>query len=66
MREEAASAGFYESLGWHTKSPRIQLLTVRELLDGRTLAYLHVTGRTCCRAPRAEEPAADQLPLDLT
>ena len=33
MRAEAASAGFYTSLG-HSY-PRIQLLTVAELLDGR-------------------------------
>jgi hypothetical protein len=35
MRQEAASAGFYASLG-HSY-PRIQLLTIDELLDGRRI-----------------------------
>ena len=55
MREEAASAGFYES-PWG-KHPRIQLLTVGDLLDGRTIDYpaprlLNVTFK---QAPRAQE-----------
>jgi DNA modification methylase len=39
MREAAASAGFYTSPGWTTKHPKLQLLTVRELLDGRRIDY---------------------------
>jgi DNA modification methylase len=35
MRKEAASAGFYESSGWGTKHPRLQLLTIEELLAGK-------------------------------
>lgn len=36
MREDAAAAGFYASpMG--TKHPRLQLLTVRQLLDGKTI-----------------------------
>jgi cell division FtsZ-interacting protein ZapD len=35
MRKEAASAGFYTSLG-HSY-PRVQLLTVEELLDGKRI-----------------------------
>ena len=46
MREEAASAGFYSSPGWGTKHPRIQLVTVGELLEGRPLDYPHVTSAT--------------------
>ncbi len=37
MRKEAASAGFYKS-PWGTH-PRIQLLTVQELLDGKRIDY---------------------------
>ena len=37
MRQEAASAGFYQSPGWSKKHPRLQILTVGELLDGRTI-----------------------------
>ena len=36
MREEAASAGFYET-AWGTRHPRVQIITVTELLDGRRL-----------------------------
>jgi hypothetical protein len=34
MRTEAATAGFYTSPGWGKQYPRIQLLTVAELLEG--------------------------------
>jgi hypothetical protein len=46
MREEAASAGFYKSPGWNESYPRIQLLTIAELLEGKMLAYPHQTGAT--------------------
>ncbi|MCX7046498.1 MAG: DNA methyltransferase [Candidatus Sumerlaeota bacterium] len=34
MRSEAADSGFYHSPGWHKDYPRIQLRTIRELLNG--------------------------------
>ena len=34
MKTEAASAGFYHSQGWHQDYPRIQILTIEELLHG--------------------------------
>jgi len=55
MRTEAASAGFYSSPGWHTKHPRLQILTVAELLVGAGIDYpsrhANVTFR---RAPRLQ------------
>ena len=54
MREEAASAGYYESpWGQH---PRLQLFTIAALLDGMRIDYPTVEGtnRTFKRAPRAE------------
>jgi len=39
MRTEAASAGFYDSPGWGKKYPRVQILTVAELLAGRMIDY---------------------------
>lgn len=34
MRTEAATAGYYHSPGWNQDYPRIQILTVKNLLDG--------------------------------
>jgi DNA modification methylase len=62
MRKEAASAGFYHSPGWGTSHPRLQILTVAELLSGKSVDYpsrfANVTFR---RAPKAEGPQAPQL-----
>lgn len=65
MRREAASAGFYDSpVGKH---PRLQILPVAELLNGKTidapsrLQRMDVTFRP---APRRERQAGEQLTLD--
>jgi site-specific DNA-methyltransferase (adenine-specific) len=52
MRKEAASAGFYES-PWG-KHPKVQLLTVGELLEGKTVDMPRTAGtnRTFKRAPK--------------
>lgn len=60
MRAEAAGAGFYDSPGWHTKHPRLQLLTIEQLLDGKQIDFPHVTGVTFKRAPKAETPGKDE------
>lgn len=54
MRAEAASAGFYES-PWGTH-PRIQLLTVAELLEGKGIDYPRTAGvnKTLKAAPRSK------------
>lgn len=63
MRSEAAEAGFYES-PWG-KHPRLQLRTIRELLDGKGIDYPHVTGAnvTVRRAQRARAADAEAMPL---
>lgn len=60
MREEAASAGFYDS-AWGTRHPRVQLLTVGELLAGKGIDYpaprlLNVTFK---QAPKAGKKVAE-------
>lgn len=35
MRREAATGGFYESPIWKKRYPRLQILTVAELLEGK-------------------------------
>ncbi len=36
MTREAVSAGHYHSEGWNRRYPKIQILTVEELFDGKT------------------------------
>ena len=60
MREEAASAGFYDS-AWGTRHPRLQILTVGDLLAGRDIdrpaaRLLNVTFK---RAPKGERKVAE-------
>jgi len=63
MRAEAAGAGFYQSPLGDKMYPRLQILTVKELLEGKKLqapeARLDVTFK---KAPRARKPSA-QKPL---
>jgi len=68
MRREAASAGFYHSPSWNTDHPRLQILTVAELLDGRGIDMppLRQVSTTFRRAPRARgrsESAQGELEL---
>jgi hypothetical protein len=63
MREEAASGGFYTSPGWHTSHPRVQLITVEELLAGKQLDYPHMTGTTFKKAPKHEPATPKPEPL---
>ncbi len=63
MRTEAASAGYFTSPGWQTKHPRLQILTVEELLDGKQIDYPHVTGVTFKKAPKAKPNELEPEPL---
>ena len=65
MRREAASAGFYES-PWG-KHPRIQLLTIEDLLGGRAVDYPQDTDVTFKKAQRVRpNPSEKQkiLPME--
>jgi site-specific DNA-methyltransferase (adenine-specific) len=64
MRAEAASAGLYTSPCWHKSYPRLQLLTVKELLEGKGIDYppANVTFK---KAPKAAAEPAVPLPLPL-
>ena len=65
MRTEAASAGFYAS-DWGTH-PRLQIVTVGELLDGQKLEAppSRQTSATFKRAPRAKTKTEQNLDLNL-
>ena len=61
MRKEAASAGFYECVAWNTKHPKMQILTVGELLEGKTLdAPPSRDIRTFKKAPRARRKPVEK------
>ena len=65
MRREVATAGFYASAwGQH---PRMQLLTVEELLNGSRVDYppASQTNVTFRRARRVSTEQAEAIPLPL-
>lgn len=59
MRREAVSAGFYRSPGWGKDFPRIQLLTIAELLRGVKVDMPPAHG-TFKQAQRVNVPEAEQ------
>jgi DNA modification methylase len=61
MRSEAAAAGLYKS-PWGNHA-RIQILTIKELLEGKGIDYPHPVNVTFKRAPKAETAVAEQLEL---
>ena len=64
MRREAASAGFYKS-PWG-KYPRIQLLTIADLLGGKSINYPQATDVTFKKAQRVRyEPSEKQKDLPM-
>lgn len=63
MRKEAASAGFYAS-PWGTQHPRLQLLTIAELLSGKQVDYPPTKANvTLKRARKARKPETAQSKL---
>jgi len=52
MLREAAAAGFYEPPGFLDPVPRLQILTIEELLQGKELQYPRVAEATFKKAPR--------------
>lgn len=62
MVTAAASAGFYHSPGWERDYPKIQILTIEELLDGAEVK-MPPTGMTFKQAQKVKEKGADQAKL---
>jgi DNA modification methylase len=56
MKTEAVTAGFFESKTWDRKHPKIQLLTVAEILDGKKIDMppRREVDATFKRAPKAK------------
>jgi site-specific DNA-methyltransferase (adenine-specific) len=64
MNQEAVSAGFYQSPGWNQNYPRIQILTIEQLLQGAKVQMPPAFG-TFRQAARVEDKQGDQLGLDI-
>ena len=62
MTTEAVSAGFYESPGWNQTYPKIQLLTIEELLNGAEIK-MPPTGMTFKQAQRVKDDKPQQRGL---
>jgi site-specific DNA-methyltransferase (adenine-specific) len=64
MLKEAAEAGFYQPPGVIDRFPRLQVLSIAELLAGKKIDYprfsVDVTHK---RAPKARKAAEEQIPL---
>jgi site-specific DNA-methyltransferase (adenine-specific) len=67
MKTEAATAGHYESKLWIKKYPKIQLLTVAELLNGKQIEMPPVrqVGATFKKAPKATKKRHETAELSF-
>ncbi len=65
MRTEAASAGFYERAWGRTKHPRIQILTVEDLLGGANVDYPPWSGNVTFTRARRHEAESANYELEL-
>jgi site-specific DNA-methyltransferase (adenine-specific) len=64
MQTEATSAGFYQSSGWNMSYPRLQILTVSQLLDGAAIRMPPNTQGTFKQAERVKgDPGVTQMGL---
>ena len=65
MRAEAAEAGFYHSDTWNRDYPKVQILTIAELLDGKQIDMppIQQVNQTFKRARREKGKDAGQLGL---
>ncbi len=64
MQTEAVSAGYYRSPGWHKDYPKIQILTIADLLRGAEVQMPPAHG-TFKQAQRMQQPAGEQLGFEV-
>ncbi len=67
MKTEAAGAGFYDSPGWKKSYPRMQILTVEELLSGAAINMppIDQVNVTFKKAAKAEKPESERGELEI-
>lgn len=64
MLKEATEVGFYHSEGWNRDYPKIQILTVEELQNGKTV-NLPPSIATFEKADKAISESRDQAVFDF-
>lgn len=67
METEAVTAGFYESEIWGRNYPKIQLLTVEDILNGKSIDMppIRQVSATFKKAPKSNKKQGDQLELGV-
>jgi len=67
MKTEAVTAGFYESATWGRKYPKVQLLTVAELLAGKKVVMppIRQVSATFKKAPKVTKQHGPQVQPEL-
>jgi len=65
MKTEAISAGFYHSNIWNEDYPKIQILTIEEILDGKKvdMPKQHQTSVAFTKAPKIKKKHGKQLKM---
>ena len=64
MLKEAAEAGFYQVPGLRDKYPRLQILSIAELLQSKKIDYPRfASDATFKKAPKSRKAAEEQIPL---
>jgi DNA modification methylase len=64
MLKEAAEAGFWKPTGLADRYPRIQILSIEELLEGKKIDYPRYSrDATYKKAPKSRKTAEEQIPL---
>jgi len=65
MKTEAATAGHFESTTWNKKYPKVQLLTIADILSGKQIEMppIRQVNTTFKKAPKVEEKEQDQKKL---
>jgi hypothetical protein len=64
MKKEAAEAGFYQPPGTIDRFPKLQILSIAEVLEGKNIEYpRYVIDITFKKAPKSRKAAEEQIPL---
>ncbi len=65
MKTEAATAGHFASATWGKKYPKVQLLTVADILSGKQIEMppIRQVNSTFKKAPKVESPGVEQKDL---